>query len=71
MKLYKKLLSSIIVVFAFLISLSLTGNEYFIDSESGNDNNPGTINLPWKTVGKVNASEISPGDKVFFKKGQI
>ena len=29
--------------------------EYFIDSEHGNDNNPGTSTAPWKTFEKMSA----------------
>jgi len=28
--------------------------DYYIDSDSGNDKNPGTALLPWKTLGRIN-----------------
>ena len=42
---------------------------YYISSSSGNDNNQGTENNPWKTLSKISNIELSPGDSVFFKKG--
>lgn len=43
----------------------LTG--YFV-SPSGNDANPGTETLPWKTIGKA-AGRVLPGDKVYLRGG--
>ncbi len=39
-------------------------------SIKGNDNNPGTIAAPFKTIKKVNGLHLSPGDAVYFKAGE-
>jgi len=46
------------------------GNIYYVNN-SGNDQNNGTSPAtPWKTIGKVNAFRLSPGDQVLFAGGQ-
>lgn len=40
-------------------------NRFYLSSQ-GNDDNPGTIELPWRTLGKVNSHKLAPGDSVFF-----
>ncbi|MCK5269798.1 MAG: hypothetical protein KAJ46_03400 [Sedimentisphaerales bacterium] len=44
---------------------------YYIDSIGGSDYNPGTFELPWRTMDKVNDMKGSygPGTCVFFKRG--
>ena len=41
---------------------------YYI-SASGNDNNKGTENAPWKSLKKISSVTLSAGEKVFFKRG--
>jgi hypothetical protein len=45
-------------------------HNYYI-SVSGNDTNPGTESLPWKTIDKVvnKMSNFSAGDSILFKRG--
>lgn len=45
------------------------GNHYYVRN-NGSDSNPGTVDKPWKTVGKVNNAPLQPGDGVFFEGGQ-
>ena len=42
---------------------------YYVDSVAGLDGNPGTLALPWQTVAKVNATVLTPGQSVGFKRG--
>lgn len=43
---------------------------YYIDSESGNDTNEGiSVDLPWKTLQKIEETPLYPGDTVRFKRG--
>jgi hypothetical protein len=42
---------------------------YYVDSVAGSDDNPGTLELPWATVAKVNAASFSSGDSIGFKAG--
>ena len=48
--------------------LSPTSSSYFI-SQSGNDNNNGTISQPWKTLERVSRQTLNPGDSILFKRG--
>ena len=44
--------------------------EYFLNSISGNDSNPGTSsNTPWKSLAKVESTNLKPGDIVNFARG--
>jgi len=58
-----------------LISLLLCAshayaNTYYVDSVGGSDTNAGTSSsTPWKTIGKVNGTTLSPGDSVLFLRG--
>ncbi|MDN3656422.1 right-handed parallel beta-helix repeat-containing protein [Ferruginibacter paludis] len=45
-------------------------NAYYLSS-TGNDDSAGTIANPWKSIKKMNAVSLNPGDKVFFKGGDI
>jgi hypothetical protein len=49
------------------IIINRLGEVYYI-SPNGSDHNPGTLNLPWKTLGKA-ASMLEPGDIVYIRGG--
>ncbi len=45
------------------------GHAYYVDP-AGNDSNSGTSpTSPWRTVARVNAASLQPGDVVYFKAG--
>ena len=46
-----------------------TQTSYYISSSSGDDNNPGTIDEPLKSLEKINEFFLFPGDSVLFKRG--
>lgn len=51
--------------------LHVTGISYYV-SASGDDENDGkTPETAWKTLDRVSAAELAPGDGVFFKRGDI
>jgi uncharacterized protein (DUF2141 family)/signal peptidase I len=53
----------------FLSGSCLMGNTYYV-APDGLDSNPGTKDKPWATWGKAfNATEIQPGDTVYFRGG--
>lgn len=52
----------------FKVFQTIRQTEFYL-SASGNDANKGTIDAPWKTLDKISATTLYPGDKVFFKKG--
>jgi len=65
-------ISFLIFILPYLImSIGYTSNpqKTFYVSLEGNDDNPGTINLPWKTLKRVNEYSFSPGDTIFFSRG--
>lgn len=70
---------TIILTISVLLMLScvtnLKGNSpiegrtvFYVSVKDGNDKNPGTEELPWKTIGKA-ASTLKPGQKVLIKEG--
>lgn len=45
-------------------------SKYYVDSHNGNDEYSGkSQKLAWKSLEKVNAQTLVPGDQVFFKRG--
>ena len=42
---------------------------YYVDSANGSDANPGNQAAPWKTIAKVNATMLTPGQSVGFRAG--
>ena len=47
-----------------------TGRAYYL-SLAGDDANPGTKESPWKSIAKLNAVTLNPGDTVYLKEGQV
>jgi hypothetical protein len=46
--------------------------DYFVDSASGADSNPGTSpRTAWKTLDKTNATTFHPGDRILLKSGSV
>lgn len=43
-------------------------SDFYVASH-GNDDNPGTKELPWKTLAPVSVQTFAPGDRVFFARG--
>lgn len=71
----KSLIFLCVILFSLLagcdrISLKNLSDSYYV-SPSGDDNNSGTINKPWKTIEKVNSIDLNPGDTVFFQGNQV
>ncbi len=49
-----------------------SGTAYYVSSSTGNDGNDGlTPETAWQTVQHVNLQALSPGDAVFFKRGDV
>ena len=44
--------------------------EYFVHSSGGQDTNPGTKDMPWRTMARANQQELVPGDRLLFARGQ-
>jgi hypothetical protein len=49
-----------------------TGRTFFVSSGSGDDGFDGlSPQSPWRSLGKVNAAEVRPGDKVLFHRSEM
>lgn len=44
---------------------------FYIDSQSGNNSNPGTLASPWKTFANVNIGSFLPGSQILLKRGGV
>lgn len=55
---------------ALLLVFSVAGTlgGTYVVSPQGNDNNPGTLDQPWQTIGKANRT-LQPGDTVLVREG--
>jgi hypothetical protein len=52
-------------------AVQATGTSFYVDSEGGNDSNSGTSEAePWATIGRANALDLDPGDRLLFKGGE-
>lgn len=62
----------VFLVFALLMVTShpTQANEYFLDSQMGSDENPGTSSTtPFRSLAKLATLELKPGDVVRFRRG--
>lgn len=53
------------------MSDSVAGASYYVDVVSGNDNNPGTLEAPWKSLKKASVAPLKAGDALLLKCGSI
>lgn len=53
------------------MSDSVAGASYYVDVVTGNDNNAGTIEAPWKSLKKASAAPLKAGDALLLKCGSI
>lgn len=62
----------IAVLVACWVITPFTGNAntYYLGI-SGNDANPGTIQLPWRSVAKLNSVKFRAGDSILLQGGQV
>jgi hypothetical protein len=59
-----------LMVLLFACLLEASGAQYYVDSQAGDDANPGTSRRkPWRSLDKVNAVRFQPGDKMLFRAG--
>jgi parallel beta-helix repeat protein len=62
--------SAILLLLMLTCKLEVYGVQYFVNSITGNDSNPGTnISLPWKSLAPVNSKTFKPGDIINFACG--
>jgi hypothetical protein len=59
-------------ILVLLLACPLTAATYYVDSAKGADSNQGlSAKQPWKSLAKVNATDLAPGDQVLFQRGSI
>ena len=62
--------SAVILFYGYQLSAAPSdGRDNFYVAEHGDDANPGSKELPWKTLTVVNEFEFNPGDSIFFARG--
>ena len=63
-------LSILVFIFSLLMPVEIKAHTYYVDQKqfSANDSNPGTLNLPWKTIQHA-AKIMVAGDTVFISSG--
>jgi hypothetical protein len=44
---------------------------YYVSSSQGQDDGPGTVDRPWKTLGKVSTTVLGPGTSVLLRRGDV
>jgi len=60
------------IITVFSGDLSAHAMDYYVDRSGGSDlNNGGSQAAPWQTITKVNSILLSPGDNVYFKRGEV
>jgi hypothetical protein len=60
--------SSAVLAFSF----DALAETYYVDAMDGRDTNNGLAEATaWKTIAKVNASTLEPGDQILFKRGRV
>jgi hypothetical protein len=52
-----------------LLPAGSSGTEYYISSSRGDDRNAGSASSPWRSLAKISATALEPGDEVHFRKG--
>ena len=59
-------------IFLLVISVHLFGQTYYIDAQTGDDDNSGLSPIEaWKTLRQVNLTTFKPGDSILFHAGQV
>ncbi|MDP2115568.1 MAG: right-handed parallel beta-helix repeat-containing protein, partial [Bacteroidota bacterium] len=57
------------VFIMFLIGCS-PQSTYYVDSQTGDDTNKGTLKKPFKSIEKLDSLKLLPGNSVLFAGGQ-
>lgn len=52
-------------------SPQFSGTGYYVDQATGNDNNPGTIDAPWRTLAKASTAPLRAGDALLLNCGSV
>lgn len=56
----------------FLLAAPAQGRRYYVDARAGDDAHDGlSPERAWRSLGKVNAAPLEPGDTVLFRRGHL
>jgi hypothetical protein len=61
------LLATILILTAIFFA-PVQAREYYLSS-GGDDSNAGTLEQPWKSIGKLNEQDFQAGDIIYFERG--
>ena len=50
---------------------TFTGRGYYVDATAGDDSNPGSISMPWKSLARTASTTLASGDAVLLKCGAV
>ena len=71
-KIWKWFNNVLFAIFLLLICTQLSGQNYYIDAQTGHDENSGLSPVvAWKTLRQVNLTTFKPGDSILFRAGQV
>jgi hypothetical protein len=56
-------------ILLFLFAFELAAADYYL-SPRGDDGNPGTLEQPWRSLARVNATSLEPGDRILLEGGR-
>ena len=62
-------LNKILILILTCVLFSAHAVDYYISDISGNDQNDGSSQSPWKSINKLATHSFQPGDHIFFEKG--
>jgi parallel beta-helix repeat protein len=57
--------------FSNALEARVVSGVFYVDAQNGDDTNPGTIEQPWQTLGKVANTGFAPGTRIRFKRGAV
>lgn len=64
------LLGAAAAIVLTMTAFPVEARDYYVHARAGGDAKPGTMGEPWQTLGKVNATSFSPGDRILFARGE-
>ena len=60
--------SMMLLIMVLVLAQAIAGKEYYVSVDDGSDDNPGTLERPWKRVSKA-VEFLQPGDKCIIRSG--
>jgi hypothetical protein len=66
------MIKNILFTLLLVLPAALFARTYYVDSNTGNDNNPGISPVKaWQSLNKVNLFSFNPGDTILLKSGSL